>query len=282
MASEAGESQQRNEPMIGLARAFAGAVVFSFPMLMTMELWSLGASLDGFRIALFTLLSVPLLIGLSYYDGFEVTSALRDDARDAFAAYAVGFVTSTIVLLLFNIINSKSSLDASLGRIALQAVPAAIGATVARGLLRGSGGDDSDDEEPPGSATYVGQLFLMAAGALFLSMSVAPTEEMFLIAFKMTATHTIALVVLSLIIMQCFIFGIERTGHSNSLSPDSPQWSLLLRYTVVGYALVFAISYYVLWTFGGFDGVGPVEQIEAVVVLSLPASVGASASRLIL
>jgi putative integral membrane protein (TIGR02587 family) len=280
MAATASENNHGSS-LAGLAKASAGAVIFSFPMLMTMELWSLGASLDGYRIALFTLLSFPLLVGLSYYDGFEVTSTVRDDVRDALAAYAIGFVTSALVLLLFNIINFQTSFDGSIGRIALQAVPAAIGATAARGLLQ-TGEEKSRAQEATGSATYVGQLFLMAAGAIFLSMSVAPTEEMVLIGFKMSAWHTVALVTLSLVIMQCFIYAIERTGHSNSLSPDAAQWSLLLRYTFVGYALVFAISYYVLWTFGGFDGVGLMEQIESVVVLALPASVGAAASRLIL
>jgi len=28
--------------LVGLARAFAGAILFSFPILMTMEMWSLG------------------------------------------------------------------------------------------------------------------------------------------------------------------------------------------------------------------------------------------------
>lgn len=267
--------------MKGLAKAYAGAVIFSFPMLMTMELWALGASLDGFRIALLTALSLPLLTGLSRHDGFEKTSTLLQDARDAFVAYVIGFSTSAAALFLFNILNFQMSLDAIVGCIALQAVPAAIGAMLARALL--SKGDNEPEEDgDEGSATYVGQLFLMAAGAVFLSLSVAPTEEMFLIGYKMTAWHTIALVVFSLIIMQCFIYSIERTGHVNSLSPNSPQWSLLFRYTAVGYALVFGISYYILWTFGGFDGMGFVERLESVAVLALPAAVGASASRLII
>jgi uncharacterized membrane protein len=41
---------------IGLARAFGGAILFSFPMLMTMEMWWLGFYIDPFRLALFILL----------------------------------------------------------------------------------------------------------------------------------------------------------------------------------------------------------------------------------
>ena len=102
-----------------LGRAYGGAILFSFPILMTMEMWSLGASLDGFRIALFTLLAIPLLIGLSYYDGFEDTSSLRDDVVDTFVAYAVGFSASAVMLLLFNVINHRMSFDELIGKLAL-------------------------------------------------------------------------------------------------------------------------------------------------------------------
>jgi uncharacterized membrane protein len=50
----------------------------------------------------------------------------------------------------------------------------------------------------------------------------------------------------------------------------------------VGYAIVLLVSFYILWTFGSLDGLGFEEQLKAVIVLGLPAALGASASRLIL
>lgn len=168
-----------------LGRAYRGAILFSFPILMTMEMWSLGASLDGFRIALFTLLAIPLLVGLSYYDGFENTSSLRDDIVDTFVAYAVGFSASAVMLLLFNVIDHGMSADEVSGKLSLQAIPASIGAMLAQSLLNSGEKSRSQAEARQRSATYLGQLFLMIVGAVFLSMSVAPTEEMLLISFKL-------------------------------------------------------------------------------------------------
>ncbi|MBA3444346.1 MAG: DUF2391 family protein [Gemmatimonadales bacterium] len=51
---------------LGLVRAFGEAILFSFPMLMTMEMWWLGFYMSPTRLALFILLDIPLLVGLSY------------------------------------------------------------------------------------------------------------------------------------------------------------------------------------------------------------------------
>ncbi|MEJ7624697.1 MAG: TIGR02587 family membrane protein [Pyrinomonadaceae bacterium] len=284
MASETKSAKEANSSgFLGtIGRAFAGAILFSFPILMTMEMWALGSSVDGYRLALFVLLSFPLLVGLSHYDGFEVTSGLFDDVLDTFVAYAVGFATSASVLLMFNIINSTMSADEVLGKVALLALPASLGSVLAQSLLMIDDKAHLEAENRKRRATYAGQLFLMTAGAVFLSMSVAPTEEMILIGFKMTEWHTIAVLVISIAVMHAFIHAVEYSGHGNALSPDESEWSVFLRYTVVGYALVLVISYYILWTFGSLGGMDFTQQIKTAVVLGVPAAFGASASRLIL
>jgi uncharacterized membrane protein len=117
---------------LGLVRAFGGAILFSFPMLMTMEMWWLGFYMDPLRLALFILLDIPLLVGLSYYAGFEPTSQHLADVMDAFTAYAVGFAAAGLLLVLFAIIGPGMSADEIIGKIAVQAVPASIGAMLAR------------------------------------------------------------------------------------------------------------------------------------------------------
>ena len=267
---------------INLARAFGGAILFSFPILMTMEVWWLGAYLDGYRVGLFTLLTIPLLTGLSYYDGFEETSGLFDDVVDTFVACAVGFTASSLLLYIFGVITAEMSFNEIMGKISLQAITASLGAMFAQSLLVNGDKVDSESEERKRSANYGGQLFLMVAGAVFLCMSVAPTEEMVLISFQMTDWQTVLLALLSIVIMHGFIYAVESSGHENAISADSPMWIIFLRYTVAGYAIVLLISFYILWTFGSIDGMAFTEQVKAAVVLGLPAAVGASASRLIL
>ena len=73
----------------GLARAFGGALLFAFPLLMTMEMWFLGFTLEPVRLVLFVLLSLPLIYGLAYYSGFRSAQTFRDHLLDALSALFV-------------------------------------------------------------------------------------------------------------------------------------------------------------------------------------------------
>jgi len=267
---------------IDLSGAYGGAILFSFPMLMTMEMWWLGFYMDGLRITIFTLLTIPLLIGLSFYDGFEDTFTVIDDVRETFVAYTVGFTASAILLSLFGVIKPGMSWDEIIGKISIQAVAASLGAMLTQSLLIIDKETEENAEKRKRSANYVGQLFLIAVGAIFLSMSVAPTEEMVLISFQMTSWHTFGLAITTLFMMHAFVYAVEYSNLEKELPPGSSFLNGFLRFTVVGYAIVLLVSFYILWTFGSIDGMSFAEKLKAAVVLGFPAALGASASRLIL
>jgi putative integral membrane protein (TIGR02587 family) len=263
---------------IGLARAFGGALIFSLPILMTMEMWWLGFSISNFKLALLLLLTIPLLVGLSHYMGFEDTFGLKDDALDAFVALAVGFVAGAITLSLFSVIESGMSAHEIIGKVSIQAVPGSIGAMFAQSQL---GGDQKKKEEKKRHAGYGGEVFIMAAGALFLAFNVAPTEEMILIAQQMSAWHSIALALVSILIMHAFVYTVEFQGTA-SIPPGTPFWSVFLRFTILGYAVALSMSAYMLWTFGRTEGLAFAQTISILIVLGFPSAVGAAAARLIL
>jgi putative integral membrane protein (TIGR02587 family) len=263
---------------IGLARAFGGAIIFSLPMLMTMEMWQLGFSMSNFRLALLLFVTIPLLIGLSHFMGFEETFGWKDDALDAFVALAVGFLAAALVLSLFSVIEWGMPAGEILGKISIQTVPGGVGAMFAQSEL---GGKEEQRDQKKRHAGYGGEIFLMAAGALFLALNVAPTEEIVLIAHKMGAWRSVVLALVSLIIMHAFVYGVEFQGQA-STPPGTPLWSVFLRFTIVGYAVVLLISFYILWTFGRTDGVAFQHIVSALIVLGFPAAVGAAAARLLL
>ena len=271
----AARSQTSVGPLFrGLGRAFGGALIFALPLLMTMEMWELGFTMDRWRLLLLVLFSLPTLLFLSHYSGFETTFDWREDLRDVAVAYGVAILASALILVLIGAIDTSMMASEIVGKIALQAVPGALGALLGRSQL-GQQHQGREDE------TYGGELGIMAIGALFLGLNMAPTGEMPLIAYHMSEIHSLLLIPLSLAVMHGFVFASEFKGGT-PLNPDTPWWSAFLRFTVVGYVVALLISAYVLWTFGRFDGMGPFMIIQISVVLAFPAAIGAAAARLIL
>ena len=158
-----------------------------------------------------------------------------------------------------------------------QTVPGSFGAMLARSQLGGEP-EGEREKDPP---TYWGELFLMGAGALFLSFNMAPTEEMVLIAYKMSAWQSVALALVSLGLMHAFVYTLNFRG--GSVRPGHiPAWSVFARFTCVGYAIVLGVSLFTLWAFGRTDGDSLRNIISASIVLGFPGAIGAASARLLL
>ena len=259
----------------GLARAVGGAILFNLPLWMTMEMWWLGFSMDRWRLVLLIILTIPLLIFLSYYSGFEDTVSRKEDVVDAFVALAVAIITSAAMLALLNVISLDMNPHEIIGKIAVQAVPASIGALLAQSML-----GQQPEERKRREINYWGGLFLMGVGALFVAWNVAPTEEIVKLAFAITPMHGVLLVLVSLLIIHAFMFALEFRGEPD-IPEDMPFTALFLRETLVGYAIAMLLSAYVLWSFGRLDGMALLPALLSTLVLAFPAAVGAAAARLI-
>ena len=262
----------------GLMRAFAGAVIFGLPILMTQEMWSLPFHMSALRLALLIALFFPFLVALSWHVGFEETFSLTDDALDALVAFLVGFVASGVVLLLLGQLEPDEGLREFLGKVSLQAVPASIGALLAQSQF---GQVDADARMRGGREEYFSELFIMAVGALFLAFNVAPTEEVLIISQRLGGLLTLLLALATLLTMHALVYGAAFRGQPLD-HVHAPWWSVFARYTVVGYALSILLCAFLLWTFGRLDAMPVPVAMAAVVVLAFPAAVGAASARLVL
>ena len=258
---------------IGLARAALGAMIFALPLMMTMEMWEFGATVEPVRLILTLSLSLPMLVGLSYYAGFEPTFSLLDNVLDAFAAFFVSVVTCAVVLLLLGALHAETSLNVIVGKLAVVSFPASIGA-----LLADKQFNDRPDEQPRTSlsAGFLGRLFVMSIGALFLALNIAPTDEVELIATKLNPFQAILLAVVSFLILVLTLRAIDVE------SKDAPI-SIVRHFArgFAGYGLCLLLSLYVVWFFGRADETAFEEVLEIAIVLALPAALGAGAARLI-
>ena len=272
-----GDKDEFNRFVTGLGRGVAGALFLALPMLMTMEMWYLGFYMARERLLLLLLLNIPLLILLAHRIGFEETFTWREAVRDAVIAYGIGIMTSLVVLTALGLLRGGMPASELVGKGALQSVPASIGAMLGRSQL----GHDDQDSDDTKETRYHGELLMMAAGALFLSLNIAPTDEMIVLAYRMTIWHALVVAVLSIALMHGFVYAVSFIG-GHELSPETPWWHAFVRFTLPGYVIALSISIFTLWIFERLGDSSALEIMLSVIVLGFPAALGAAAARLIL
>ena len=256
----------------GLMRGLLGAMIFAIPLTMTAEMWELGVTMDPVRIALLLAVTLPMLVALSFYAGFEPTFSLLDNVLDAFAAMAISALASLVVLMLFGQIGPGIPLLELVGKLAVLSFGASIGALLADKQFNDS---DSEDDARSHRRTFVSRLFVMAVGAIFLALNVAPTEEVEVFASSLAPTQAILLSAVSFVALYLIV------AIADPRLARSP-WPVQLRRVFAGYGICLALSAGILWVFGRLDRMGLDEAVECIIVLAFPASLGAGAARLIL
>jgi putative integral membrane protein (TIGR02587 family) len=97
----------------------------------------------------------------------------------------------------------------------------------------------------------------------------------------MSPWHALVLLAYSLTLMHAFVYAIDFHGRHSRAAGISLA-SEFVRFTVLGYCLAIAISAFMCWCFGRFEGATPGEILRITIVLGFPASVGAAAARLVL
>ncbi len=281
MTAEAGDTPNRHFA-IGLARAFAGALIFSIAMLMTMEMWWLGFYMAPGKLALFTVVTVLLLVRLAHDQGFHKNITWRAAVIDAFVGYAVGVVTAAIVLSLLGIVQLGMAWDEIVGKVAIQAIPGAIGALLARSQLgeNGEHGEGLGDKQSE-PMRYGAELFTMVVGALYIAFNVAPTEEMELISFHDDAVagdcdggpvagdH-------ACVCVRGGLPGCAHAGRGCGILDDFPAFH---RDGLCAGAAGLPLPAVGVWAAGGDVGDGGVDDDDRA---GVPGALGAAAARLIL
>lgn len=275
------EAFDHSDFAVGLARGVAGALLFALPMFLTMEMWELGFYIDRWRLLLLLVINIPLLIFLAHRIGFERTTTLSEAIRDASIAYLLGILSSGLILAAIGVLQPGQGASETVGMVALQAVPASIGALLGRSQLGERSEDKGEGAASETKASYGVELFMMAVGALFLGLNVSPTEEMILLSYKMAAWHALVLIIASMALMHGFVYALSFAG-SHELEEGTPTWHALVRFTLPGYVIAFAVSTYCLWTFHRLDDIAITQAAMTIVVLSFPSAIGAAAARLIL
>lgn len=267
-----------SETLKEYGRGVAGGLVFSLPLLYTMEVWWTGFTASPLRLIAFVVTTFGLLMLYNRFAGMHEDATFWDVVLDSFEEMALGVLLSAGVLWMLGRINPDDGFSEVVGKVVVEAMIAAIGVSVGTAQLGGQVDDDKKDDERANS--FAAQIAIAVCGAFLIGANVAPTEEILMIAVESEPIRLFAIVLFSLVLSVIIVVHSDfRQSRPFSEFKGVQPW---LFTPVVTYFVAVVTSSILLWFFGRFEGTHFEVALAQVVVLSLPSTLGASAGRLLI
>jgi putative integral membrane protein (TIGR02587 family) len=263
-------------------RGVAGCLMFSLPLLYTMEVWWAGFIAHPYRLLAYVVVTFLLLLGYNRYAGLRRDSSMKEVAIDSVEEMGIGLLLAGLVLFLVGRITLGMPTNDIVGLIVVEAMTVAIGVSIGTAQLGASGKQDEGlgSSSSKNEIHFGGQMVLAFLGAVLFAANLAPTEEIIIVAIETSWLRLIGLAVFSLLIAYLILHYSDFKGAKEFVSADHP--TLILLGTVLTYAIALTASAMILWFFGRFDGVTMYTALAQTVALGLAATLGASAGRLLL
>lgn len=264
------------ESLRDYTRAIGGGLIIGLPLLYTMEVWFHGFILPWWKLLLLLAVAFVIVLGYNSIAGFRRERTHWQLAVDSVATIGLGIVVAFVALVVLGRIDASTSLRDAAGKVALEAIPIAFGASLATAQLSGDGGTDrSADGIGPFHRMLVG-----AGGALLFALNVAPTEEPVMLGIEAEPWLLLLVMGGTLLLTLALVFYADFGGRRTARGEgplDRP-----ITETVVGYAVSLAVCLLLLWSFGRTDGVSIQAIAGMTVMLAVLAAVGAAIGRLLI
>src|SRR5829696_5638885 len=285
MQQRQGRSGSWGKELQDILRAVSGGFIFATPLLYTMEMWWIGTTAELWKLMLFLGVAALITFALarSRSGGFKDETSRFASLEQAIDGVAVGLVGAVIVLTVLNRIQLGDPLGSVLGKVIAQAVPISIGVAVANAIFGPHGERSREGDEVSGESQSAGQAFVAdfgatLIGAVFLSFSIAPTDEVPLLAAGLDYAHALALIALSLLLTYIIVFA---SGFGTGQHEQQGPFQHPLTETLLAYLLSLLVALVALFLFDRIEWCDPLSEIlTMVLVLGLPAAIGGAAGRL--
>ncbi len=265
------------------ARGITGGLLFSLPMLYTMELWWTGFIADPLPLLLYFIVGMFLLMVYNHYVGIREDHSLWEGMEESVEEMGVGILLTVFILWTTGRISPEMSFTEISGKIIVEAVTVAIGISVGKSQLGGNSennGETEDLKKKQNNPHILRTLNIALCGAILVASNVAPTEEIMVIALESEVYKLLIIALLSIGIGGAVLYYINFKG-AKSIVVHSNTWNAVLG-TLLMYAVALFSSAFMLWFFGRFGGLSFYGMVAETVVLGFPAALGASAGRLLI
>lgn len=287
---ESQNKPQKVEPITETLKEYAqgvvGGLLFSLPLLYTMEMWWRGFTAPPSYLIAGVGITYILLLGYNRYAGMRKDSTWWEVARDSVEELGLAVIVSFLILWLLNRINFGMSTNEIMGKVVIESMVVAIGVSVGTAKFGRSGGQENqgksnenekNEENKGGVYNVLHYVSLATCGAVLFAATVSPTEEIQKLAVSSDKISILIMVFMSLALSMVILFFSNFIGTSGKKTPVSKMAYEL----VVSYSVAILVSLGMIWFFGRIESSFSLVVSE-VAVLGIPASIGASAGRLLI
>lgn len=126
------------------ARGIAGGLVFSFPLLYTMEIWWHGFIAGPSQFIALICLTYLLLLGYNRYAGMRPDVSFRSVMVDSVEEMGIGLAVSFGVLLMLGRIDlSGMAMEEVMGKVTVEAMAVSIGVSIGTAQLGAESGESN-------------------------------------------------------------------------------------------------------------------------------------------
>ncbi|MCU0567849.1 MAG: TIGR02587 family membrane protein [Oculatellaceae cyanobacterium Prado106] len=291
-----------------LIRGASGGFLFGIPLIYTMEVWWIGSYATPSVLLGILAITFGIVWMLNRTDGFRQASpdSSLEATQDSIEALAIGLLCTTCTLILLGEIRPETSLSEALGKIIFESVPFAIGVAVARSILNSDRRSSDSNPANPNTASNsrstrspqsTGQPKLQQnlshsqqatlndigaalIGAVFVGISIAPTDEIPMLAAAASPPWLIAIILASLIISYGIVFAAGFTAQQRRRQQQG-IFQTPLTETVIAYLVSLLAAALMLWFFHRLSFSDPwTLWLSETLLMGLPTTIGGAAGRL--
>ncbi|MEY2833729.1 MAG: hypothetical protein RLZZ574_2988 [Cyanobacteriota bacterium] len=275
----------------------SGGFLFGIPLLYTMEVWFIGSYVEPAILLSILAITFVIVLLINKIEGFrpKESETIFEAIAETTETLAIGLTCAALVMIILQQINWQTSLSEALGKIVFEGIPFSVGVAFSRSLLTGDPEANLDNNNDSSSQSSnqqssrqssivwkdtVADLFATTIDSLFVAFSIAPTDEIDMLAASASSGWLLIIMLASLLISYGIVFASKITNYQNRFEQSGifqrPQSE-----TVISYLVSLLVGMLMMWFFHKLTFDDPwFIWLRYSIVLGLPACIGGAAGRL--
>jgi putative integral membrane protein (TIGR02587 family) len=262
-------------------RGFVGALLaVGMTFLYTMESWRLGQTLPISYLLIYAVVGIGGIVILTHAIGFRQEDRIASSDSDPTLALMVesaeilfqSLLAAYVGLFLLGILAVEDTFGTAVRLGLIEVVPLGFGAALTNQLVMNDEGNEYENYLPRNVAVFT-------IGALFIASTIAPTQEIEVIAAQIGWLRTLSIGLLSVVLTYFTLFELEFRGQQGRIDRSRKEQ---VGTAFTAYAVGVVVSIGLLTAYGHFIGGEFPLMVQETILLAFPASLGAAGAEVVI